>query len=217
MATSPPPSRAAAFASLASTTERWTWIKDEELAFVAARVVKANVDESLEVEVGSSSTLRTVKKADVSFPILRISDTHSTYQDMVRMTDTNEATILHNLRARFHQDAIYTNIGTILVAVNPFKWMPHLYASAHVSEHLNTPVGETSDPHVFQIAAAAYRGLRGERKNQSIIISGESGAGKTEATKQVRARTRAVHIFTVPSHLLSPPLTRALAVPQVPH
>jgi len=104
--------------------------------------------------------------------------------DMVRMGDVNEATILHNLRMRFMEDIIYTNIGTILVSINPFKSIDTLYTVDLMREHLNLPRGEISTPHVFQTAAAAFQSMRGERLNQSIIISGESGAGKTEATKK---------------------------------
>ena len=103
---------------------------------------------------------------------------------MVRMGDVNEATILHNLRMRFAEDLIHTSIGTILVLLNPFKYFPHLYTKELIFEHLNLPPGEVAKPHVYGIAAAAFISLRGERKNQAIIISGESGAGKTEATKK---------------------------------
>ena len=70
---------------------------------------------------------------------------------MVRMGDVNHATVLHNLRMRFAEDLIYTNIGSILVSINPFANIPGLYAKEVMLEHLNLPPGEISQPHVFQV------------------------------------------------------------------
>ena len=175
--------RRAEFAFISSNAEKWIWAPDPLLCFVPSKVTKENDDGSKEVELAAGA-LQLVKKADLGPWILRISDLKETFADMVKMGDVNEATILHNLRSRFATDDIYTNIGTILVSINPFKWMPNVYRSELVMQYFSTQIGEETQPHIFQIAAAAYFGLRTERKDQAIIISGESGAGKTEATKQ---------------------------------
>ena len=74
--------------------------------------------------------------------------------------------------------------GTILVSVNPFCWMPELYEEGVLLKYINQLPGEPLPPHIFGIGAAAYRGVKNEQEDQSVIISGESGAGKTEATKK---------------------------------
>jgi len=178
------------FAKLSNSGERWCWAPSDTEAYIEGKFVKEHKDGSFDVELKSgpvtvpAAAAKDLKEKLKDIFIPRLSDISGDYEDMVRMSDVNEATILRNLKLRFSVDRIYTNIGTILVAMNPFKKIDGIYSDARVQEHLNTTPGEASAPHVFQTAAAAYLGVRGERVDQAIIISGESGAGKTEATKQ---------------------------------
>ena len=78
-----------------------------------------------------------------------------------------------------------TSAGTILIALNPYTYQP-IYTSKHIKEYLH-PGNKRLSPHVFQVAAAAHTALTLECRDQAILISGESGAGKTEATKHCLA------------------------------
>ncbi|KAK0401978.1 hypothetical protein QR680_016074 [Steinernema hermaphroditum] len=104
-------------------------------------------------------------------------------EDMIQLGDLHEAGILRNLFVRYSEKIIYTYTGSILVAVNPYRDLP-IYTSEMVRHYRNRKIGELP-PHIFAIADNAYRCMRENRKNQCIIISGESGAGKTESTKLV--------------------------------
>uniref|UniRef100_A0A1J3D8C8 Myosin-3 n=1 Tax=Noccaea caerulescens TaxID=107243 RepID=A0A1J3D8C8_NOCCA len=99
--------------------------------------------------------------------------------DLMQLSYLNEPAVLYNLEYRYNQDMIYTKAGPILVAVNPFKEVP-LYGNRNIEAYRNR---SNESPHVYAIADTAIREMIRDEVNQSIIISGESGAGKTETAK----------------------------------
>ncbi|XP_056894405.1 unconventional myosin-VIIb [Takifugu flavidus] len=101
--------------------------------------------------------------------------------DMIRLGDLHEAGLLRNLLVRHKEGIIYTYTGSILVAVNPYQLLP-IYTIEQVQMYTDRRLGEMP-PHVFAIADSCYFNMRRNRKNQCCVISGESGAGKTESTK----------------------------------
>ncbi|KAF4026282.1 hypothetical protein G4228_018407 [Cervus hanglu yarkandensis] len=103
--------------------------------------------------------------------------------DMIRLGDLNEAGMVHNLLIRYQQHKIYTYTGSILVSVNPFQALP-LYTMEQVELYYRHHAGELP-PHIFAIANSCYFNMKKNRRDQCCIISGESGAGKTEATKLI--------------------------------
>ncbi|XP_038617745.1 unconventional myosin-VIIa [Tachyglossus aculeatus] len=104
-------------------------------------------------------------------------------EDMIRLGDLNEAGILRNLLIRYRDHAIYTYTGSILVAVNPYQLLP-IYAPEQIHQYTNKKIGEMP-PHIFAIADNCYFNMKRNNRDQCCIISGESGAGKTESTKLI--------------------------------
>ncbi|KAL0796876.1 hypothetical protein Bca101_068253 [Brassica carinata] len=99
--------------------------------------------------------------------------------DLMQLSYLNEPAVLYNLEYRYNQDMIYTKAGPVLVAVNPFKEVP-LYGNSNIEAYRKR---SNESPHVYAIADTAIREMIRDEVNQSIIISGESGAGKTETAK----------------------------------
>jgi myosin heavy subunit len=95
----------------------------------------------------------------------------------------NEPAVLHNLKVRYDQDLFYTSSGLFLVAINPYKRLP-IYTDEIIALYKGRRRAEIA-PHIFALADEAYRNMLENRQNQSMLITGESGAGKTENTKKV--------------------------------
>jgi len=103
--------------------------------------------------------------------------------DMAELTHLNEASVVHNLHMRYQADLIYTYSGLFLVAINPYCTLP-IYTNEYINMYKGQSREETK-PHIYAMADEAFRNLVDEGENQSILVTGESGAGKTENTKKV--------------------------------
>uniref|UniRef100_A0A668AGJ1 Unconventional myosin-Ib n=1 Tax=Myripristis murdjan TaxID=586833 RepID=A0A668AGJ1_9TELE len=110
--------------------------------------------------------------------------------DMVLLEPLSEDSFLENLRNRFDHNEIYTYIGSVVISVNPYRSLP-IFTPEKVEEYRNRNFYELS-PHIYALADEAYRSLRDQDKDQCILITGESGAGKTEASKLVMSYVAAV-------------------------
>ncbi|KAF7216089.1 unconventional myosin-Ib isoform X3 [Nothobranchius furzeri] len=110
--------------------------------------------------------------------------------DMVLLEPLTEDSFLENLKNRFDHNEIYTYIGSVVISLNPYRSLP-IYTPEKVEEYRNRNFYELS-PHIFALADEAYRSLRDQDKDQCILITGESGAGKTEASKLVMSYVAAV-------------------------
>ncbi|XP_040056770.1 unconventional myosin-Ib isoform X5 [Gasterosteus aculeatus] len=110
--------------------------------------------------------------------------------DMVLLEPLSEDSFIENLRNRFDHNEIYTYIGSVVISMNPYRALP-IYTPEKVEEYRNRNFYELS-PHIYALADEAYRSLRDQDKDQCILITGESGAGKTEASKLVMSYVAAV-------------------------
>ncbi|EAA09422.5 AGAP005213-PA [Anopheles gambiae str. PEST] len=109
-------------------------------------------------------------------------------EDMTQLEDLHEASLLWNLKLRYDNGLIYTNAGSILIAINPYKMFPESYGIEMAKLYSGRPLG-TLPPHLFAIGSAAHAALPSP---QVVVISGESGSGKTESTKLVMQYLAAV-------------------------
>merc|ERR1719392_213947 len=142
--------------------------------------MKRNQGEEEEVEIVETSKKVLVSKDDMQ---KMNPPKYDKQEDMADLTCLNEASVLHNIKDRYFSDLIYTYSGLFCVVVNPYKRLP-IYSEKVVNLYRGKKRHEVP-PHVYAIADTAFRSMLQDRDNQSILCTGESGAGKTENTKKV--------------------------------
>ena len=101
--------------------------------------------------------------------------------NLIDIPHLNEPTVLNSVYLRYIQNNIYTYTGNILISINPFQNL-QLYTNEIIESYKNN---QNKDPHIYQIARKSYNNLKNTHQNQTILISGESGAGKTYTARSI--------------------------------
>ncbi|KAG8099976.1 hypothetical protein GUJ93_ZPchr0013g37336 [Zizania palustris] len=156
------------------------WVEDADVAWIDGLVEEVSGDELI---INCTSGKKISANASSVYPkdaeVKRCG-----VEDMTRLAYLHEPGVLQNLKSRYGMNEIYTYTGNILIAVNPFQRLPHLYNNHMMGIYKGAEFGELS-PHPFAIADRAYRLMINCGVSQAILVSGESGAGKTESTKML--------------------------------
>ncbi|PPD91802.1 hypothetical protein GOBAR_DD11268 [Gossypium barbadense] len=155
------------------------WVEDPDDAWLDGEVIEINGEE-IKVKCTAKTVVAKTSNSypkDPEFPECGV-------DDMTKLAYLHEPGVLQNLKCRYDANEIYTYTGGILIAINPFKRLPHLYDIQVMQKYKGAALGELS-PHPFAVADSAYRQMINEGISQAILVSGESGAGKTESTKML--------------------------------
>ncbi|XP_006812831.1 unconventional myosin-Vb-like, partial [Saccoglossus kowalevskii] len=159
------------------------WVRDSEEVWVGAEVVQDYKGNEVKVLLeGDRGEKTIVVKSDTELPPLRNPDILVGRDDLTSLSNLHEPAVLYNLKYRFLQEGnIYTYCGIVLVAINPYKELD-IYGNEFIQFYSGCNRNRI-DPHVYAIAEEAYSSMCKFEHNQSIIVTGESGAGKTVSAK----------------------------------
>lgn len=172
-----------------STTK--VFIPHDQLIWVTGEIITEHTDNIIEVkydDIELSSQNKTTTKISLdkynltALPLQNQDSPIGGVDDMTSLSYLHEPSILDNLRRRFFTESPYTYTGEICIAVNPYKWLDNYSPKLRASYSKDYRKDELP-PHVYAATANAYRGLTARNLNQCILVSGESGAGKTETVK----------------------------------
>ncbi|EYC06558.1 hypothetical protein Y032_0075g958 [Ancylostoma ceylanicum] len=168
----------AASAARPFDSKKNVWVPDPEEGFIAAEIQSVQGDQVTVVTAkGNTVTVKKDEAQEMNPP--KFDKT----EDMANLTFLNEASVLANLKDRYKDMMIYTYSGLFCVVINPYKRLP-IYTESVIKFYMGKRRNEMP-PHLFATSDEAYRNMVQDRENQSMLITGESGAGKTENTKKV--------------------------------
>ncbi|KAK4273572.1 hypothetical protein QN277_021949 [Acacia crassicarpa] len=156
------------------------WVEDPDVSWIDGVVSKIT---GKDAEIETSDGKKVVAKLSKIYP-KDMEAPAGGVDDMTKLSYLHEPGVLQNLKSRYEMNEIYTYTGNILITINPFQRLPHIYDAHMMQQYKGAPFGELS-PHVFAVADVAFRAMINEGKSNSILVSGESGAGKTETTKML--------------------------------
>ncbi|XP_059058962.1 unconventional myosin-Va [Achroia grisella] len=165
------------------TKDAQVWVENLDTVWESATVVADFRSGVLIVKLDQSGEIRQIKITDEKqMPPLRNPLLLIGQNDLTSLSYLHEPAVLHNLKVRFcDRNAIYTYCGIVLVAINPYYDLP-IYGDETIMAYRGQSMGDL-DPHIFAVSEEAYTKLERETRDQSIIVSGESGAGKTVSAK----------------------------------
>lgn len=168
------------------------WIQSDSEGWVGVEVTKHTIDNGkhlIELTNDQSNEVTTVEtdnldETNSDLPLLRNPPILEATEDLTSLSYLNEPAVLHAIKVRYSQLNIYTYSGIVLIATNPFQRVDQMYSPDIIQAYSGKRRGEL-EPHLFAIAEDAYRCMKEDSKDQTIVVSGESGAGKTVSAKYI--------------------------------
>ncbi|KAI8866136.1 hypothetical protein GQ42DRAFT_151142 [Ramicandelaber brevisporus] len=185
------------------------WLVDKEQGWIRGTVSSVDVVPNKSVKIvftpdPDSGFSASTAEFEATFDQLFVKKTHELppldnpqilegIDDLTSLSHLHEPAVMHNIRVRYSQHNIYTYSGIVLIAVNPFQRVS-LYSQEYIEAYAGK-TREQCEPHLYSIAEGAFQGMTQEQRNQTIIVSGESGAGKTVSSAFIMRYLASVNDF----------------------